>query len=130
MPFGLKNAGMTFQRFIDRVLAGLPFILVYLDDILIASPDRKTHLQHLRIVLQRLRDHGLVLNKAKCQFFRSQVEFWGLKITASGVAPLPEQLSTIRDLPQPGTLQVGKTPAARLAPLMAAGCCWPLPGSI
>ena len=40
MPFGLKNAGMSFQRFMDRVLAGLPFVLVYLDDILVASPDR------------------------------------------------------------------------------------------
>ena len=105
MPFGLKNAGMTFQRFMDRVLAGLPFILVYLDDILIASPNREAHLQHLKIVLQRLRDNGLVLNKAKCQFFRSQVEFLGLKVTASGVEPLPEQLSTIRDFPQPGTIK-------------------------
>ena len=52
LPFGLKNAGMTFQRFMDRVLAGLPFVLVYLDDILVESPDRKTHLEHLRAVLQ------------------------------------------------------------------------------
>ena len=58
MPFGLKNAGMTFQHFMDQVLAGLPFILVYLDNILVASPDRKTHLEHLRIVLQHLRDNG------------------------------------------------------------------------
>ena len=57
LPFGLKNAGMTFQRFIDRVLAGLPFVLVYLDDILVASPDRKTHLEHLRAVLQRLQEN-------------------------------------------------------------------------
>ena len=54
LPFGLKNAGMTFQRFMDKVLSGLPFILVYLDDILVASPDRRTHADHLRCVLQCL----------------------------------------------------------------------------
>ena len=105
LPFGLKNAGMTFQRFIDRVLAGLPFVLVYLDDILVASPDRKTHLEHLRAVLQRLQENGLVLNKSKCQFFCQKVEFLGLKITAGGVAPLPDQLAAVKEFPQPGTVK-------------------------
>ncbi len=43
LPFGLKNAGMTFQRFMDRVLAGIPFVIVYLDDILVASPSYLEH---------------------------------------------------------------------------------------
>ena len=76
--FGLKNAGMTFQHFMDRVLGGLPFILIYLDDILVASPDWQSHKEHLRTVLNLLRQHGLVLNRAKCQFFRTEVEFLGL----------------------------------------------------
>ena len=50
MPFGLKNASMMFQRFMDRVLAGLPFILVYLDDIWVASTDRQSHTAHLWLV--------------------------------------------------------------------------------
>jgi len=88
MPFGLKNAGMTFQRFMDRVMAGLDFVLVYLDDILVASHDRRSHAGHLRQVLERLRDNGLVLNRAKCKFFCSEVEFLGLRVTAGGV-PCP-----------------------------------------
>ena len=71
MPFGLKNAGMSFQRFMDRILGGLPFVLIYLDDILVASPDRKTHAVRLRTVLQALRENGLVLNRGKCEFFKS-----------------------------------------------------------
>ena len=47
MPFGLKNAGMSFQCFMDRILGGLPFVLIYLDDILVASPDTTTHIVHL-----------------------------------------------------------------------------------
>ena len=105
MPFDLKNAGMSFQRFIDRVLAGLPFVLVYLDDILVASPDRLSHAEHLRCVLQCLRDNGLVLNRAKCEFFHSEVEFLGLRVTADGVAPLPDQLAAVRDFPQPNKVK-------------------------
>ena len=105
MPFGLKNAGMSFQRFMDRLLGGLPFVLIYLDDILVASPDRLTHASHLRIVLDLLQKNGLVLNKGKCQFFRSEVEFLGLKVTAGGVAPLPNQLSAVADFPQPATVK-------------------------
>ena len=43
MPFGLRNAGMSFQRFMDQVLAGLPHSFAYLDDILVASSDEKQH---------------------------------------------------------------------------------------
>jgi hypothetical protein len=67
MPFGLKNAGLTFQRLMDRLGADLDFVFIYLDDILVASPDVETHKQHLHTVLQRLRQFGLVLNLEKCE---------------------------------------------------------------
>ena len=98
MPFGL-------QRFIDRILAGLPFVLVYLDDILVASPDRQSHQEHLRLVLQCLRDNGLVLNRSNCQFFHSEVEFQGLSITASSVTPLQDQIAAVKNFPQPHTVK-------------------------
>ena len=49
-PFGLRNSGQTFQRFIDHVARGLDFVFVYLDDLLVTSPDHKTHKKHLRIL--------------------------------------------------------------------------------
>jgi hypothetical protein len=55
MPFGLRNAGQTFQRLMDQVLRGLDFCFVYLDDILIASSSEAEHVQHLAEVFQRLR---------------------------------------------------------------------------
>jgi hypothetical protein len=84
MPFGLRNAGQTFQRLMDQVLAGLDFVFVYLDDILIASPDERTYQQHLRAVLEWLQEAGLVLNPEKCLFGVSAVEFLGHHITAEG----------------------------------------------
>ena len=105
MPFGLKNAGMSFQRFMDRILGGLPFVLIYLDDILVANPDRATHKFHLQAVLQILRENGLVLNRSKCKFFRSEMEFLGLRVTTGGVALLPDQVSAVADFPQPTTIK-------------------------
>ena len=62
MPFGLRNAAQTFQRFIDQVLRGLPYCYAYIDDLLIASANPHQHEEHLRTVLQRLSEHGILVN--------------------------------------------------------------------
>jgi hypothetical protein len=69
----------------DRLMAGLDFVFVYLDDILIASPDQQTHLQHLRLVLERLREGGLLLNIHKRQFGAASLEFLGHMVSAGGL---------------------------------------------
>ncbi len=68
MPFGLWNAGQNFQRLIDQVLVGLDYVFVFLDNMLIASPDKRTHQQHLQAVLERLQEAGLEFNAEKCLF--------------------------------------------------------------
>lgn len=65
MPFGLRNVAQTFQRFIDGVCYDLDFVLVFLDHILVASSSLDEHLQHLRILFQRLLVQGLVISPAK-----------------------------------------------------------------
>jgi len=103
MPFGLRNAGQTFQRLMDEVLAGLPFVFVYLDDVLVASPNHQQHVHHLRSVLQRLQDHGLVLNREKCVLGASRVEYLGHVVTASGIRPLPDRVAAIKSFPRPSS---------------------------
>ena len=56
MPFGLKNAAQTFQRFMDSVFRDLPFVYIYLDDILVASNSPDEHRKHLRQLFERLAD--------------------------------------------------------------------------
>jgi hypothetical protein len=68
MGFGLHNAGNTFRRMMARVTNGLPFIFVYLDDIIVGCPDLASHLQHLQLLFQGLREFGLVINGEKCEF--------------------------------------------------------------
>ena len=105
IPFGLRNAAQTFQRFMDQVLRGLDFCYVYIDDVLIASHTPEEHNVHLRLVLQRFQQYGILINPAKCVFGTSELHFLGHHVTSSGVSPLPQQVQTIRDFPQPTTLR-------------------------
>ena len=73
MPFGLRNAGQTFQRLMDQVCSGLNFTFVYLDDVLISSPDGPSHIKHLRLILERFKEYGLIINFKKCPFGQSEI---------------------------------------------------------
>ena len=103
MPFGLKNAGQSFQRLMDEVLRGLPYTFVYLDDILVASRTQEEHMEHLREVLQRLETNGLVINKEKCVFNQRSVDFLGHHVSEEGVRPLQAKVEAIIEFPQPKT---------------------------
>lgn len=105
MPFGLRNAAQTFQRLIHEALRGLPFIFAYLDDLLIASSNEEEHREHIRIVLQRLKQFGLSINPAKCEFGISEVKFLGHLITADGIKPLPNKVEAIMRFQQPTIAQ-------------------------
>ena len=105
MPFGLKNAGQTFQRMLDSVLRGLDCVYIYIDDILIASPSPEQHIQDLRMVLQRLSEHGLLLRPDKCQFGLSSVDFLGHRVDQSGIRPRPDKVRAIQQFPAPSTVK-------------------------
>ena len=102
-PFGLTQAPAYFQRLINKVLAGLDFTFGYLDDILIYSPDVPTHLVHMRQLFRRLREADLKLNREKCNFFRSHIQYLGHLISGEGIKPLPEKLESIKEMPPPTT---------------------------
>ena len=103
MPFGLRNAGQTFQRMMDSVLDGMPRVFVYLDDLLIASQDTELHKQDLQQVMKRLQQHGLVINEEKCQFFKKEVDFLGHVVSSDGIRPPAAKVEAIRTYPKPAT---------------------------
>ena len=105
MPFGLRNAAQTFQRFIDEVLRGLPFVYAYIDDILVASETMEKHEQHLQILFTRLSRYGVIINPAKCQFGASSLTFLGHTVNDCGIRPLDEKVEVIRDFPIPESLR-------------------------
>ena len=105
MSFGLCNAAQTFQRFIDEVIRGLDYCYAYIDDILVASPDEATHMQHLRELFDRLRNYGVVVNPSKCVFGQPEVQFLGYVVNTSGTRPMPDKVKSILDFPKPKTIR-------------------------
>ena len=66
MPFGLTGAPSTFQCMMNKILRGLPFVTVYIDDVLVHSASIEEHRQHLKVVFQHLRESGLTMKGSKC----------------------------------------------------------------
>ncbi|XP_076740530.1 uncharacterized protein LOC143418699 [Maylandia zebra] len=111
MPFGLCNAPATFQRLMQHCLSGqiAESLLVYLDDIIIYSPDFSSHLQHLDEVFQRLWRHGLKLQPNKCKFLQQEVKFLGHVVDKCGVRPDPDKISAVMDWPVPETIRQARS---------------------
>jgi len=101
MPFGLRNTGQTFQRLMDQVLGDLPYAFVYMDNLLVASRNHEEHLEHLREILSRLSDQGLVLNAEKCTLGQSKVVYLGQLVSAEGVVPVQQRVEAITKHPKP-----------------------------
>ena len=103
MPFGLRKAAQTFQRFIDKVLHGLPFCYAYIDDVLITSATPEEHMTHFHLVLVRFKEYGIIVNPTKCEFGVQQLKFLGHLIDANGVRPLQEKVEVLQQFPLPIT---------------------------
>ena len=102
MPFGLCNAPSVFQRFVDIVFHGLDkFTYVYIDDIIVYSNTAEEHLQHLKTVLERMAEYGLVTQQKKCSFFVNKVQYLGLEFDSTGYRPLPKVVPQLTDYPIP-----------------------------
>ena len=97
MPFGLTNAPAIFMDYMNRVFRPYldQFVVVFIDDILIYSKTRAEHEQHLRIVLQILKEKQLYGKLAKCEFWLSEIRLLGHVITQEGVAVNPSKVEAI-----------------------------------
>ena len=101
LPFGIASAPAIFQRTMETVLQGIPGICVYIDDILVTGESEEEHLDHLKLVLQRLEDAGLRWKRSKCQFMMSHVEYLGHHIDQEGLHPTPQKVEAIQKAPAP-----------------------------
>ena len=103
MPFGLTNAPSTFQTAMNTLFYDWldDFVIVYLDDILIYSPDITTHKQHLHQVLQRLHDNKWYCKLKKCDFAQTSVEYLGHIISNGTIAIDKDKMQAVADWPTP-----------------------------
>ena len=107
MPFGLCNAGATFERLMERVLSNLSWkiCLVYLDDIIVLSKDFDEHLSNLRQVFSRLKRANLKMNPKKCILLQSQVSFLGHIVSGDGIATDPSKIEAVDKWPTPTSVK-------------------------
>jgi transposase InsO family protein len=107
MPFGLTNAPAIFQGMMQDIFRDMLdiYVIIYLDDILIFSPDLETHEQHVKSVLERLRTFGLYCKLEKCYFDQTAVSYLGMDITANGIQMSNDKIQTIQDWTAPTTVK-------------------------
>ena len=103
MPFGLKNAGATFQKFMNKLFDGLigSKVEVYVDDLVAKTTKKEQHLQDLEVIFKRLDQHNVRLNPLKCSFGLRSGLFLGYMLTMRGIEANPEQIRAILDMPSP-----------------------------
>lgn len=104
MPFGLKVGPKHFQKFVNTVLKEVidsGDVVVYLDDILIATETIEHHLIVLRKIFKLLVENGLELQMLKCKFLLTEINHLGYKISERGIKPTDEGIKTVLDFPIP-----------------------------
>jgi transposase InsO family protein len=103
LPFGLTNVPPTFMRLMNSIFHKYidEFVIIYLDDILIYSKNEDEHLHHIKLVLQLLQHNHLYVNKAKCEFGVSEIEFVGHIVTSHGVKVDDNKVIAIKNWPIP-----------------------------
>jgi hypothetical protein len=99
MSFGLTNAPAYFMYLMNSVFMNYlnQFVVVFIDDILVYSQNDKEHEEHLRKVLQRLRDWQLYAKLSKCEFWITEVLFLGHIINRDGLDVDPKKVASILD---------------------------------
>jgi hypothetical protein len=107
MPFGLTNAPASMQRLMNDALHEYLdiFTIVYLDDILVYSASKDEHVEHVKLVLEKLKEYHLLLKPEKCEFHKSQVEFLGYIIGTHGIKMDQAKVTAVLEWPTPTTVK-------------------------
>nr|GEY53425.1 putative reverse transcriptase domain-containing protein [Tanacetum cinerariifolium] len=105
MPFGLTNAPVIFMDLMNWVYKPYldKFVIIFIDDILIYSKDKKEHEQHLKAILELLKKEKLYAKLLKCKFWIPKVQFLGHVIDSRGIHVDPAKIESIKDWASPKT---------------------------
>ena len=107
MPFGLKNAGATYQRLMNKMFAHQlgRNVQVYVDDMLVKSVRQNDHLSDLQETFDTLRSYNMKLNPSKCMFGVTAGKFLGFMVSQRGIEVNPEKVRAIMELKPPKTVK-------------------------
>ena len=119
MPFGLKNAGATYQRLVNRMFQKQigTTMEVYIDDMLVKFTTVEIHIAHLSEVFQILREYNMKLNPAKCAFGVSAGNFLCFIVNNRGIEANPDKIKAVIDMPPPSSIKEVQRLTGRIAAL-------------
>jgi len=119
MPFGLKNAGATYQRLMDQVFHHLigKCMEVYVDDMVVMSDSLEQHITDLREVLHAVRRYDMRLNPEKCVFGVTGGKFLGFMLTYRGIEANPDKCQAVLSMCSPTNIKETQRLMGRLAAL-------------
>ena len=119
MPFGLKNAGATYQRLVNIMFQKHigATIEVYIDDMLVKSIKAEHHVDHLDKSFQVLKDYKMKLNPTKCAFRVSAGKFLGFIVNSYGIEANPDKIKVVLDMRPPSNTKEVQRLTGRIAAL-------------
>ena len=119
MPFGLKNAGATYQRLVNHMFRPQigRNVEVYVDDMLVKSLDEGKHLDDLQETFNTLRRYNMKLNPSKCAFGVASGKFLGFMVSHRGIEANPEKIKAILDMKSPQSIKEVQSLTGRVATL-------------
>uniref|UniRef100_A0A2N9FJX9 Uncharacterized protein n=1 Tax=Fagus sylvatica TaxID=28930 RepID=A0A2N9FJX9_FAGSY len=119
MPFGLKNAGATYQRLMNRMFHDQigRNVEVYVDDMLVKSKEEDGHLDDLRETFQTLRKYQMKLNPSKCAFGVYSGKFLGFMVSQRGIEANPDKIKAILEMQPPKNIKEVQRLTGRIAAL-------------
>ena len=103
MPFGLKNDPGTFQRMMNMILRDQinKRCLVYLDDIFVFGTRLQEHMDNLKVIFEKLKEHNLKIQLDKSEFLMKEIVYLGHIISEEGIKPNSEKIKAVKDYPIP-----------------------------
>ena len=119
MPFGLKNAGATYQRLVNRMFQKQigTTMEVYIDDMLVKSTTAELHITHMSEAFQILREYNMKMNLAKCAFGVSAGKFLGFIVNNRGIEANPDKIKVVLDMLPPSGIKEVQRLTGRIAAL-------------
>ncbi|MFY8165101.1 MAG: reverse transcriptase/ribonuclease H family protein, partial [Sediminibacterium sp.] len=101
LNMGISIASEIFQEIMEKVLEGIPYTKIALDDLMVHTLSYAKHEEIIKMCLDRLAENGLTLNLSKCKFFKSEIDFFGVTISKNGIKPKKGKFQDLQECKPP-----------------------------